>query len=349
MADNKTKSSSAFQFNQSRVEVYFGASIKNLEEISGSSNIILVTDEHLAKLHQGVFTRYPTIVLPAGEKHKQQPAVDKIIARLLQLGADKNTLLVGIGGGVVTDITGYAASIYKRGMKLGLVPTSILAMVDAAIGGKNGVDAGMYKNMIGTIYQPGFILFDYNFLDTLPHEEWVNGFAEIIKHGSIRDEEMFKELEAHSLAAYRADKDIMGRLIENNARLKLEIVTADELETGARKMLNFGHTLGHAIENTYDLKHGHAISIGMMAAARLSERLTGFPEVESERLALLLQNYQLPISIQFDLDNAAAMLAADKKVNGNSIDFILLEKIGKAVVHPLLLTDLNAKLKELFS
>ena len=175
-------------------------------------------------------------------------------------------MLVGIGGGVITDLTGYVAAIYMRGLSFGFVPTSILAMVDAAIGGKNGIDVGVYKNIIGTIRQPQFLLYDYSLLKSLPQSEWVNGFAEIVKHACIKDARLFNTLRQNSIRSYQRNSKELGALIKKNVHIKASVVQADEFEKGERRLLNFGHTLGHAIENIYKMPHGHAISIGMVAA-----------------------------------------------------------------------------------
>jgi 3-dehydroquinate synthase len=149
-----------------------------------------------------------------------------------------------VGGGVVTDITGYAASVYMRGLKFGFVPTSVLAMVDASIGGKNGVDVGIYKNLVGLIKQPDFLLYDYSLLQTLPNDQWVNGFAEIIKHACIKDQQLFSMLENETLESFQSDKNKLAALIEKNVQIKTEVVLKDEFENGDRRLLNFGHTLG---------------------------------------------------------------------------------------------------------
>ena len=162
---------------------------------------------------------------------QKSATADYIIEELIKMGAHKNTFLIGIGGGVVTDITGYVAAVYMRGVKFGLVPTSILAMVDAAIGGKNGVDVGVYKNMVGTIRQPEFIFYDYSFLQTLPVKEWVNGFAEIIKHACIKDALLFSFLEKYSLHEYQADKTLIADLIERNVDIKMQVVSKMNLKT----------------------------------------------------------------------------------------------------------------------
>jgi 3-dehydroquinate synthase len=249
-----------------------------------------------------------------------------------------------VGGGVVTDITGYAAGVYMRGIRCGFIPTTILAMVDASIGGKNGIDVGVYKNMVGLIRQPAFLLYDTDLLASLPEAEWINGMAEVIKHACIKDAAMFKTLEASDLKQLRKDKDLLKKLIRRNALLKSKVVEADEFEKGERKLLNFGHTLGHAIENMYELSHGQAVSIGMTVACHLSERLTGFKH--TDRVTKVLEQYGLPTYATFDVEKAWEILKMDKKRTTQAMNYILLEKIGQAVIQPIPLTELQTLLAE---
>jgi 3-dehydroquinate synthase len=328
-------------FSNKQVEYFFDTSFSQLALLYQRDKIVIVTDENVFKHHALKFEGFTVIKVPAGEEFKQQRTVDDIISQLLELQADKQTVLVGVGGGVVTDMTGYAASIYKRGIKLVLVPTSILAMVDAAVGGKNGVDVGPFKNMVGTVYQPDLLLFDYQFLDTLPEEEWVNGFAEIIKHACIKDAAFFEFLSGKSLPDFRNDKILLSELIEKNVAIKTAVVLTDEFETGDRRLLNFGHTIGHAIENIYQLPHGHAISIGMVAACTLSEEMNHFTSAEKQKITGLLQQYHLPVKLSFDKDNIWDILVMDKKRNNDSMSFILLNTIGNAVVKPIPLVQLK--------
>lgn len=322
-----------FHFSNSSVDYYFGGSISQLRTIVDRSNTVLVTDENVSAAHPTKFKGWKTIVIKAGEEFKNQVTVDSLIRHLIDMGADRKTTLVGIGGGVVTDITGYVASIYMRGIPFGFIPSSLLAMVDASIGGKNGIDVGMYKNMVGIIRQPSFLLFDSSLLQTLPENEWRNGFAEIIKHASIKDAAMFKQLEDHQLSFYQKKKNELNTLIRRNALLKTRVVQQDEFEKGDRKLLNFGHTLGHALENQYELSHGEAISIGMGYASALSQKINGFKN--AGRVVELLKRYGLPTSMQFDRDKVMNVLKMDKKKTKDCINFILLEKIGRAYVQSL--------------
>jgi 3-dehydroquinate synthase len=328
-----------FKFSASITDLFFESSISKLKEIVDVKKIVFITDENIFKLHQKKFKGFDTIVLKPGEAFKIQSTVDSIILQLLEFEADRNTILIGVGGGVVTDITGYAASIYMRGIQFGFIPTSLLAMVDACIGGKNGIDVGLYKNMIGVTRQPNFILYDISFLNTLPKSEWQNGFAEIIKHACIKDAAMFKLLQSNSLNFYQTKTNELATLIERNAKIKLKIVQADEFEKRERKLLNFGHTLGHALENQYDLSHGQAISIGMNYAAEISEQLLGFKQINA--LISLLQQYGLPTNVAYNKTKVFEVLKMDKKKAEHEINYILLEKIGKAILLPIPFADLE--------
>jgi 3-dehydroquinate synthase len=231
-----------------------------------------------------------------------------------------------------------------RGVRFGFVPTSLLAMVDASIGGKNGIDVGVYKNMVGVIRQPSFLLYDQNFLSTLPEKEWRNGFAEIIKHAAIKDASMFKELELRDLGFYQKRKKIALELIQRNALLKSKVVQEDEFEKNERRKLNFGHTLAHAIETQYNLLHGEAVAIGMAFASKLSEQLLGFKN--HNRLVKTIEQYSLPVSLEFNKQKTFDVLRNDKKKEADFMNFILLEKIGKARIEKISLKDLYNYLRK---
>ncbi len=318
---------------------YFDSSISELSKIVDQTSTFIITDDNLYHHYQKKLKGWNVLLIKAGEKYKNQNTVNEIIGQLIEKGADRKSIIIGFGGGVVTDIAGYVASVYMRGVSFGFIPTSILAMVDASIGGKNGVDVGIYKNMVGIIRQPKFLLYDYNVLKTLPNEEWVNGFAEIIKHACIKDAAMFKLLEKQFLKDFQKDKLLLSKLIQRNALLKAKVVQEDEFEQGNRKLLNFGHTLGHAIENTYQLPHGHAVAIGMVGAAYLSKGLLGFPN--AEKLVTILEKYGLPAFYTFDAKDALLKMLSDKKRVKDSINYVLLKTIGDAVCRPLTIQEIQ--------
>jgi 3-dehydroquinate synthase len=329
-----------FKFSNSSTDFYFAGGISHLKEIVDVKNAVFITDENVFNHHQKRFKGYNTIVLKAGEEFKIQPTVDSIVEQLIAFEADRKTILIGVGGGVITDLTGYVASIYMRGIKFGFIPTTLLALVDASIGGKNGIDVGVYKNIVGVTKQPSFILHDLIFLNTLPESEWQSGFAEIIKHACIKDAAMFKELQSHSLKYYTSKKKETSLLIQRNAKIKLKVVQQDEFEQGERKLLNFGHTLGHALENQYELSHGQAISIGMTYAANISEELLKFKQADA--VTEVLEQYGLPTYAKFDSKKVFDVLKMDKKRVQADINYILLEKIGKGIVLPIPLIDLES-------
>jgi 3-dehydroquinate synthase len=334
-----------YKFSNSSTDYYLAYGISHLKEFVDQKNAVIITDENVFRNHQKRFKNWKVIVLQPGEDQKTQATVDSIIAQLIMMEADRKTTLVGVGGGVITDITGYVASIYMRGIRFGFIPTTLLSMVDASIGGKNGVDVGVYKNLVGTIRQPFFILHDLVFLKSLPQSEWINGFAEIIKHACIKDAGMFRELESGTLKKYEGRKVLVCKLIQRNAILKTKVVQQDEFEKGDRKLLNFGHTLGHALENQYELSHGQAISIGMTYACHISKRITGFKE--SDRVIGVLKKYGLPTYATFNKRKVFNVLRMDKKRERKEISYVLLEKIGKGVIKTISLDQLEKIIQEL--
>ncbi len=329
----------SFKFSSEKTDYFFDSKFSQLLSMVSKDKAVLLTDEKVFLSHPGKFKGWNCIVLKSGEQNKTQESVDAIIDNLIEIEADRQTVLVGVGGGVITDLTGYVASIYMRGLKFGFVPTTLLAMVDAAIGGKNGIDVGVYKNMVGTIRQPSFLIYDYSFLRSLPESEWTNGFAEVIKHACIKDAAMFRNLELLELKKFRSGARITADLVERNARIKSKLVQEDEFERGERKLLNFGHTLAHALENLYKLPHGQAVSLGMTAACELSADLLGFRE--GQRVIDVLDKYGLATNAEFDKKKVFEILRKDKKKDGDQIGYILLEKIGKGKIQSIPLKQLQ--------
>ncbi len=334
-----------YKFSNSTVNYYFAAGFSLLKKITEEKNSIIITDENVYNAHEKKFKGWSCIVLKPGEEYKVQATVDAVIGQLIEKEAGRQTTLIGVGGGVITDITGYVASVYMRGIPFGFVPTSLLAMVDASIGGKNGIDVGVLKNMVGIIRQPGFILYDMDFLRTLPQNEWENGFAEIIKHAAIKDAAMFRELEAGSYKKFQSGKKAISDLVQRNALIKTNVVQQDEFEKGDRRLLNFGHTLGHALENQYELSHGRAISIGMAYASVISQKLIGFSK--PGRVTGLLLKYDLPTFADFDKRKVFEVLKMDKKRERKEMNYVLLEKIGKGVVKSIPMKELEKMIYEL--
>lgn len=323
-----------FILDQKKINLYPNTSLKLLGQIvSDKKNTFILTDENIYSIYASKLKSWNVIVIPAGESSKQLDTTLIILKQLVEMNADRSAFIIGLGGGVVTDIAGFVASTYMRGVRLGLIPTTLLNLVDASIGGKNGLDVGLYKNLVGTINQPEFILHDLDFLTTLPESEWINGFAEIIKHAFIADARLVKFLEAHQPEEFRSDKELLRSMVEKNIQIKFSIVRKDPYEQNIRRWLNFGHTLGHALENLYSLPHGHAVAIGMVAAAHISGELYRYSE--THRLISLLEQYHLPTTFDFDVARVLELMKADKKRNTHGVRYVLLDSNGKPVVEEL--------------
>lgn len=311
-----------------------------------AEHTVLVTDEHIAGLYPHFFRKHRTLVVRPTEADKSMETIMRLSYELLRMGATRKTILVGVGGGIVSDITGFLAAIYMRGIAFGFVPTTLLGMVDAAIGGKNGVNLGLNKNILGTIRQPSFIFYDTQFLKTLPDEEWSNGFAEIIKYACIFDAEMYGALKKNNISFYKQDAEALSALIEKCVAWKNKTVIEDERETGIRKLLNFGHTAGHAIENLYDLSHGKAVGIGMVIACMVSCNAVQLDAKAVTELKELLTQYHLPVKIKLDTASVMELLRMDKKRNDDDVDYIVLEKIGEGAIKTLPFAEIEKVLSE---
>jgi len=277
-----------------------------------------------------------TILVPDGETHKSWSTLHDLLTRLLELRAERSTTLVALGGGVVGDLTGFAAAVYQRGMPFVQVPTTLLAQVDSSVGGKTGVNHPLGKNMIGAFHQPLAVLIDTDCLSTLPDRELAAGFAEVVKTAAIRDVPFFEWLETHVPRIKARDADALVHAVAESCRIKAEIVAADEREAGERALLNFGHTFGHAIETGVgygEWLHGEAVAAGMVMAAKLSQRLGLLAGADVERLRMLLQRAGLPVDApRLGAERYLALMGRDKKVVAGSIRFILLRAIGDAFV-----------------
>jgi 3-dehydroquinate synthase len=274
--------------------------------------------------------------------------VESIYEKLLELELDRSGFIVGIGGGVVCDITGFAASTYMRGLPFGFVSSTLLAQVDAGVGGKNGVNFHGYKNIIGVFNQPSFVICDLEMLNTLSRKDILCGFAEVVKHAAIGDKALFRFLEENVARALNLDRQVMERLVYDSIIVKSAVVEKDEKEKGERRKLNFGHTLGHALEKTIGIPHGEAVSIGMVAAANLSVRKKLLSREDAHRLKRLLKKINLPTEITANADRKKllAAMAKDKKRQGQGIHFVLLKGIGEAVVEEIPLSQLMEVMKE---
>jgi len=270
--------------------------------------------------------------IPTGESHKNMATVMDLAARLLAEGADRGTMLIALGGGVVGDLTGFVASIYMRSIPYVQVPTTLVGQVDSSIGGKTAVDLPQGKNLLGTFHQPRAVFADVNFLKTLPEKEFRNGLAEMIKYGVIEDEKLFKMLESEMEEVKSREPERLLKMIETCCRIKKSIVEIDEREQGLRRVLNFGHTLGHALEtlSNYDLSHGEGVALGMIAAAKLSEKMNYLPGGGALRIEQVIEKAGLPTRIHpvLKIEELIHRLKSDKKKRDDVIHFVCIKSIG---------------------
>lgn len=301
------------------------------------SNLIHTLGKQLQDSLQKQGLPVECFAFPAGEAHKTRETKQLLEDQLLQKQYGRDTCIIALGGGVVTDLVGFLAATYCRGLPVIYVPTTLLAMVDASIGGKTGVNTPYGKNVVGTFTQPHAVFIDTNMLVTLPDNEWHNGMAEMIKHSLIADANMFTELQHHSEKMKQRHSDFLIEMIYANCLVKKNIVEQDEHEQGLRQLLNFGHTIGHAIETieNYHISHGEAVAIGMLVEAYLSIRYNYLQANTLSTLHKVLQDYGLPLQTSAFLykQKIQKLLMIDKKTVKNVPRFVLLDKIGKPHQH----------------
>lgn len=307
------------------------------------SRIHIVTDSNVAPLYlQKISEQFTlpvsTTVLPAGEQSKRLSTVEQIYHDLLAAGMTRKDLIIALGGGVVGDITGFAAATFLRGVALCQIPTTLLAQVDSSVGGKTAVDLPEGKNLVGAFYQPRLVLIDPNVLATLPDAVFTDGMAEVVKYGCIANEQILESV------CQPGWKQELTSLIYECVKIKRDVVMEDERDTGLRMILNFGHTIGHAAEklgNYVDLTHGQAVAIGMVAAMRLS-RLMGAPEDLTPRLIEILSSLDLPTELPYPREKIYQAMLSDKKKFGAIIHFIFVRQWGKAEIVPIESEKLHA-------
>jgi 3-dehydroquinate synthase len=274
------------------------------------------------------------ITVPAGEKSKRIAVVEKCYDQLAAHRLERKSFIVALGGGVVGDLAGFVAATYLRGIPFVQVPTTLLAQVDSSVGGKTGVNLQAGKNLVGAFYQPQLVLCDLDALKTLPKREYISGLAEVIKYGVIYDAVLFAQLERNLPKLLQREATTLAAVIARCCEIKADVVGQDETESGLRAILNFGHTIGHAIENSSGygkFLHGEAISIGQVAAAKLSHEILGLPSGDVARIEKLFVQAGLPVKIKLNTAQRKKLFAAmklDKKVSGGEVKFVLAEKIG---------------------
>jgi 3-dehydroquinate synthase len=324
----------------SKSTIFVGQGLESLDGLCPSKPVI-ITDNRVRELYGSRFPKSQMVLtIGQGEAAKTLETVQGLYGRLMELGGDRSTFILGIGGGIVCDVAGFVASTFLRGVNFGFAATTLLAQTDASVGGKNGVNFAGYKNMVGTFNQPLFVLCDTGLLATLPKKELANGFAEIIKHGCIADEAYFEFLEANANKANNLDQEAINALVQGSVKIKAGVVSRDELEKGERTKLNFGHTIGHALEKVAGISHGQAVAAGMVLAAKLSAARTGFAQEGVARIENLVRAMGLAPVIDADRQKVIDALFKDKKLAGKAVRFVLLKKIGQSTVEKIPLDEL---------
>jgi len=312
------------------------------QHISGNSALI-VSNETVAPLYMDavekslVDIRYKTLVLPDGEEYKNLTVLNTIYDALLKNKLDRNTTLIALGGGVIGDITGFAAASYQRGVHLVQIPTTLLSQVDSSVGGKTAVNHPLGKNMIGAFYQPKTVIADTSTLNTLEDRQLSSGLAEVIKYGLIRDTDFLDWLEDNIDKLLDRDASALAYAIERSCQNKAEVVAADERESGQRALLNLGHTFGHAIEAGMGYGtwlHGEAVATGMVMAARLSSKLGWIPESDVDRVINILERSNLPVTApkKMRAEHFIELMSLDKKVSDGVLKLVLYKSMGHAII-----------------
>ncbi len=299
--------------------------------------VVVVTDANVGRLYTNQLESAATITVPAGERYKRLETVSTLYDEFLSAGLDRQGTVVALGGGVVGDMAGFAAATYMRGVGFVQCPTTLLAMVDASVGGKTGVDLPQGKNLVGAFKQPTAVIADLDTLATLPPEEFAGGMAEVVKSGLIGDPQLFDQLESKEALHRHSPVEILQSIVVNTIRVKQAVVQADPYESGRRAVLNLGHTFGHAIEQVsgYQIGHGYGVAMGLVAAARLSAVLGHCDPTLEQRIEAVLLKQQLPVRIPAGLEADAIIqaMSSDKKKMAGQLRFILLRDVGDVFVH----------------
>ncbi|HMB95999.1 MAG TPA: 3-dehydroquinate synthase [Tepidisphaeraceae bacterium] len=312
-----------------------------ISQLAQSRRLAIITDSNVGPLHAPTLHSssqsidFTIFTVPSGEDQKTIANISKIYDALLPAKLDRNTPIVALGGGVVGDMAGFAAATILRGVPFVQIPTTLLAMVDASVGGKTGVNHAVGKNLIGAFHQPIAVLIDPNVLKTLPPRELRSGLAECIKHDIIRDADGFAALEKNIHRAIALDIEYLTELIAHNVTIKARVVEADPFESGERAHLNFGHTFGHAIENVsnYSYSHGECVALGMVAASFVATKLNMIDEPSRQRIVSLIEKAGLPTrGVKLDTNEIVNAMFFDKKVKSGALRLVLPDRIGHVVI-----------------
>ena len=329
--------------------IHVGESLSRVGDyLPDQGSVVIVTDENILKHYGASFPAGHVITIGTGEKVKTLATVEYILREMIKAGCDRSSFLLAIGGGIVCDIAGFAASVFLRGIRFGFVSTSLLSQVDASVGGKNGVNLDAFKNMVGVFNQPQFVLCDIDMLSTLPDREISNGLAEIVKHGLIEDLGLLKFVENNRDKALALDRETVFRMVADSVAIKSRVVQADEREAGERRKLNFGHTIGHAFEKLNPCGHGRAVAAGMVAAAQFSQQKGFINQEDVDRIKNLLLGLGLPVAFDFRPEQIIDAASRDKKKQGKNLFFVFLGQIGQARVEDISYDNLNCFIRGYF-
>jgi len=325
------------------------------------NKIIAISDENVIKFHGEKLKNFDIkidfVVVKSGESSKSFAVFEEVCEEILQKNIDRNTLLIAFGGGVVGDLTGFCASILLRGIDFIQIPTTLLAMVDSSVGGKTAINSRGGKNLIGSFYQPKFVLCDINFLETLSIREFRAGYAEIVKYGFIYDKNFFEFLDENLAEIFNKNLQILQKIITRSCEIKSQIVGRDEKENGERALLNFGHTFGHIFETetnySNEILHGEAVAIGMIMASQMSLNLGLLNADEYQKISNHLQKSGFELNLKnirqnWLQENLIKHLFKDKKTENNQLTFILLNKIGEAKIHKKISLEIFLKVLKKF-
>jgi len=327
-------------------EILVGQPWESVDELLPESGVVIITDDNIRNLYGDKFPDLPVFSVSPGEESKKLSVIEHLAGKLLDSGMDRSGFILAVGGGVVCDLAGFLASVYMRGIRCGFVSTSLLSQVDASTGGKNGVNLGATKNMIGTIRQPEFVICDPAMLLTLPEEEYLSGLSELIKTAVIGDKDLFEIIENSNKEIIDRNYDLLTMLVTKAVSFKSMVVSEDEKETGLRRILNFGHTYGHAIELQRSVKHGFAVASGMELASEFSCEKGFVSAEEKDRIIYLLNRFSL-LDKQYISEKAMEeLIIHDKKKTGSSIHFVFTEGIGQASVKKINVSEIMSFYKK---
>ncbi len=321
---------------------------QKIREVSNAKTIVIITDDNVDKLYANKVTqiletekyRVLKFVFSHGETYKTMDTICNILEFLAENNVTRSDLIVALGGGIVGDVSGYAASSYLRGIDFIGVPTTFLAAIDSSVGGKTGVNLKSGKNLAGAFYQPKLVLCDTNTFSTLPKENFKEGVAEAIKYGVICDKALFSSLSEN-------DNWNTEDVIERCVSIKAEIVSEDEFDVGKRQLLNFGHTIGHAVEKStnFEITHGNGVAIGMALISKISDALCWTREQTYPQIVRCLESNGLPINTEIETEQLLSVMLKDKKRTGNTINLVIPEEIGKCVLKSIEVSQLKEVLK----